>query len=398
MSYWWQVLEISRESDKQTIKKAYASLLKKYHPETDPEGYQRLREAYNEALKSNHSKERQREHTRAEQVLTEIQIQEPLEKKVPVHILPINWQNEQLAHQKEILIKNNQEANAFMFQVQALYQDLERRDREEEWRKLLNSLNFWDLDTAQVIKKRLFEFLKEHYYLHSHIWELLENYFKWNLESAILLSGKETKTKRVLHLLQSKDKGALSSVNIPHYRFLEDIPTELVDIYREERDKGYHLLIANKDKEAYEALLQSYKYYDKDPELMRLMGECCIRLKAYDLAVEYFRKAYHKNPRDVESLRKLANLLAWVQGDCKEAIVYFNFYKALKGEDENVINGLGYCYYHVGEWENAKIYLEKLLMIRDDKSIRKYLAKTEAHLAGKSKRRLRKILLGTKKK
>lgn len=48
---WWNVLDIAYDSDLKTIKKAYAKLLKIYNPEDDAEGYQRLREAYDEAVK-----------------------------------------------------------------------------------------------------------------------------------------------------------------------------------------------------------------------------------------------------------------------------------------------------------------------------------------------------------
>ena len=74
MSSWWQMLEISKESDKQTIKKAYARLLKKYHPEEDPEGYQKLRKAYNEALK--YSSTSSVSIKREEQLASQAQIKE----------------------------------------------------------------------------------------------------------------------------------------------------------------------------------------------------------------------------------------------------------------------------------------------------------------------------------
>ena len=47
----WDLLGVPEGSDIYTIKKAYAKLLKKCHPEDDAEGYQELREAYNKAKK-----------------------------------------------------------------------------------------------------------------------------------------------------------------------------------------------------------------------------------------------------------------------------------------------------------------------------------------------------------
>ena len=46
----WSILEIEVTSDITTIKRAYAKQLRRYHPEDDPEGFQRVREAYERAI------------------------------------------------------------------------------------------------------------------------------------------------------------------------------------------------------------------------------------------------------------------------------------------------------------------------------------------------------------
>lgn len=48
----WQILEIEPTEDKRKIKKAYAGLLKKYHPEEYPEEFKQIEAAYKEALQS----------------------------------------------------------------------------------------------------------------------------------------------------------------------------------------------------------------------------------------------------------------------------------------------------------------------------------------------------------
>lgn len=55
----WDILGIEQTSDVSTIRKAYAKKVKSTHPEDDPEGYQRLREAYQWAV--NHAKSLSRE-------------------------------------------------------------------------------------------------------------------------------------------------------------------------------------------------------------------------------------------------------------------------------------------------------------------------------------------------
>jgi len=46
----WQILGVEPSHDKRTIRRAYAKRVKQCHPEDDPEGFKRLREAYEWAL------------------------------------------------------------------------------------------------------------------------------------------------------------------------------------------------------------------------------------------------------------------------------------------------------------------------------------------------------------
>ncbi len=46
----WTVLQLADDADERTIKRGYARLLKSCRPDDDPEGFQRLREAYEQAL------------------------------------------------------------------------------------------------------------------------------------------------------------------------------------------------------------------------------------------------------------------------------------------------------------------------------------------------------------
>ena len=46
----WAVLQLADDADERTIKRTYARLLKSCRPDDDAEGFQRLREAYEQAL------------------------------------------------------------------------------------------------------------------------------------------------------------------------------------------------------------------------------------------------------------------------------------------------------------------------------------------------------------
>lgn len=49
----WKILGIEPTSDKKEIKKAYARLLKQYHPEENPEKFKKIQAAYQQCLHSN---------------------------------------------------------------------------------------------------------------------------------------------------------------------------------------------------------------------------------------------------------------------------------------------------------------------------------------------------------
>ena len=49
----WEILGIEPTSDKKEIKKAYARLLKQYHPEENPEKFKKIQAAYQQCLHSN---------------------------------------------------------------------------------------------------------------------------------------------------------------------------------------------------------------------------------------------------------------------------------------------------------------------------------------------------------
>ncbi len=44
----WKILDIEETTDVDIIRRAYLALLPSFHPETDPQGFKQLRQAYEE--------------------------------------------------------------------------------------------------------------------------------------------------------------------------------------------------------------------------------------------------------------------------------------------------------------------------------------------------------------
>lgn len=131
----FHILEIEPTKEEAQIRSAYPTLLKKTNPEDDPEGFKRLREAYEEAL----SLARETEE----------------EENVPLDDIGF-WLNE----------------------VDTVYQDIEKRSSTAEWEALISSPVCEDLDTSLDARNRLLGYLMDHFQLPQEIWILLDKSFQ----------------------------------------------------------------------------------------------------------------------------------------------------------------------------------------------------------------------------
>lgn len=132
----FQILGISQTKEEEAIRSSYLALLKETNPEDDPEGFKRLREAYEEALRS------------AAECGTEKGEEEP---------------------QDEIGI--------WMKQVREVYRDIRLRRDIENWEPLFEDPVCVGFDTFLEARGRLLRFLSDHALLPQAVWVLLDRSF-----------------------------------------------------------------------------------------------------------------------------------------------------------------------------------------------------------------------------
>ena len=133
----FQILGISETANEEIIKNTYRELLKSTHPEDDPEGFKRLRQAYEEALR----------------LATQMQEEED-----------------------ENVFKN--EVDLWIDEVERLYLDILSRNKAEYWKELLSDPVCEGLDTSLEAREKILVFLMDHIYLSHEIWKLIDDTFE----------------------------------------------------------------------------------------------------------------------------------------------------------------------------------------------------------------------------
>lgn len=131
----FQILGISETKDEDTIRQSYLRLLKDTNPEDDPEGFKRLREAYEEAVRLSKMREADEE-------------QEP---------------------QGEVEI--------WMSRVAKSYRDIFLRREPDVWKELFDDPVCVAFDTFLEARGKLLSYIAAHPFLPQSIWKLIDQVF-----------------------------------------------------------------------------------------------------------------------------------------------------------------------------------------------------------------------------
>ncbi len=140
----WKILDIEATKDEELIKKAYRTKLAVTNPEDDPEGFKKLRQAYEEAIK-------------------------------------LIYQNDE-----EEYVEPETEVDAWLLKVANVYNDWSRRIDVNEWKRLLEDEVCMALDTSDEAAEKLLVFLMNNYNLIYEVWVEINKTFDYlNLKSEI---------------------------------------------------------------------------------------------------------------------------------------------------------------------------------------------------------------------
>lgn len=131
----FHILGIEETKDEAMIQNAYRGLLKQTNPEDDPEGFKRLREAYEAATVWART----------------VEAEETREKT---------------------------EIDLWIDRVDEVYQDIRVRIDEQAWEEVLEDSICEDLDTSLQAREAMMSYLMNHIYLPNKIWRMLDDKFQ----------------------------------------------------------------------------------------------------------------------------------------------------------------------------------------------------------------------------
>lgn len=263
----WNMLDIEPTDDTSVIKKAYAKLLKIHHPEEDPEGYQRLREAFDQAIKS------------AKQMKGKpfVQLEETAEYDGNPIISPWVDSNAEVA----TTVIAEHPVYLFIERIETLYDDFFARIELKNWEEILSSDVIWDVQYAAALQDQLIEFFLYHYHFPHSIWELIDNIFHFSEQQKELKDAYGEETVQFLLEKTSGEKEMRYDV------FEKNVDLDF-ETYLYVREEVQRQLIANELETVQEALAQAYSMYQKDPELLRMQGIYYLRIDNQERALQSF--------------------------------------------------------------------------------------------------------------
>ncbi|WP_044641202.1 J domain-containing protein [Risungbinella massiliensis] len=336
----WKILGIEPTENLSVIKRAYAKKLKVHHPEDDPEGYQKLREAYDSAIKQ------------AKMMLVQpasLEYEEPdeveLEEALPNRI--------NLTSDIDFDSQPKHPLDVFMQEVEELYADFFSRINSDKWKKLLDSDIVWNVEQNEALQDRLIYFLEDHHYLPQPIWELFDSMFHWSDQENELDHRYD---EEFIEYVRRQINGTREM----RYDFFKKIDNLDYEEFLELREKAQSALMINDLDDAKDYLDEAFQLYPDDPDLLLMQGSYYLRNKDTDQALESFNHVLRIHPDDLDA-RKHRARIRYNSDQFSKAIEDCEHILSLLPENTDALSLIGKSYMKLGDIENAKQRFTKVL-------------------------------------
>lgn len=377
----WDILEIDPTDNVSIIKKAYAKKLKLHHPEDDPEGYQKLREAYDSALKylkNNKNKQTIISSNKEINEVPEIIFKEDdliNDKKAIPNFNILEELNVKPLSFEEIV-------EEFIDKAQALYNDFFSRINIENWITLLNSEVMWYMGDKKLLSNKMIEFLIENHYFPGNIWNLFENNFNWMEQTDYLY---EMYDESFINYLVKQ----INNNNGLRYSYFKEGQVFDYDTFLRYREEAFEALLNDDFEYAEECINISYNIYADDSDLLLMKGKCYVHKGELEKALQIFEYVIQKF-EDIFA-RFLRAKVLFDKGQIDTALEECKYLEAQKFDNMDFLLLFAKCYFKLEKLYEAKELLSKLSEVDScNREVKDLLKQINLQLSHKLKKELKK--------
>ncbi|WP_068781165.1 J domain-containing protein [Paenibacillus sp. GM2] len=338
MTEFWSLLGIEPTDDLAAIKRAYAAKLKVTHPEDDPQGFQRLRAAYEavvEEVQYHQLRTREDEAGDIEQdgyaVAHEEMADAPHTETAKVSII----ENNEPEAAQELDIPTAL-AVEFLHEAAALYDNIHARVEVSRWKSLLDDDRFIGLETRQMLEYELLRMLMERSWAPGAVWRALDESFQWSSMTPWL--EKHFPEAYLFHFYRQ-----LKAYWDLNYDFIAkcELDDEVVENFLSLRGKAQITLIHHDYERSEHYLLEAAKLIPNEPDLCRLLGQYWMQQGKWDEALRILQ-GMDASAGDADYYIELANVL-YKTGSYEEARQAYLLILNDEPDHPQALTGLAQC-------------------------------------------------------
>ncbi|WMT43355.1 CDC27 family protein [Paenibacillus sp. D2_2] len=335
MKEFWSLLGIEPTDDLVVIKRAYVTKLKVAHPEDDPEGFQRLRVAYEAVVvevKNNQLRRREDEARAIEQDGYAV-----TREQIPAEILTTSSEVNNEPEQTQYVDISTASAIEFLHEAAALYDNIHYRVDVSRWNSLLDDDRFIGIGTRQIIEYELLRMLMERSWAPGAVWRLLDESFHWSSMTTWL--EKNFPEDYIHHFYRQLE--AYWDLN---YDFIArcELDDEAVENFLSLRGRAQITLIHSDYERSEHYLLEAAKLIPNEPDLCRMLGQYWMQQGQWDEVLRILRRM-DVSAEDSDYYNELAFAL-FKTGNYEEACHAYG--RILINEPDNfrALTGLAQCH------------------------------------------------------
>lgn len=328
------VLGLEPTKDERLIKNAYREKLSVTNPEDDPEGFKRLRAAYEEACAF---AKRQDDGGQAEE--------------------------------KE---RDTSPSGLWVEKAAEIYADIKDRQDLSRWEELFKDEIFQSLEEEENCRWKLLRFLMDHFRLPTAVWKILDQ--KMHLVADAGRLRESFPADFINYVVNRCERG--EDIDFEQFEGADDAAYDLFFHYY---DNCWQALQEQKSEEAARMLEEAAGLHIYHPAMEVCRGNLLYQQGKHEEAVAFMKALREKHPADSMVGYNTAEIL-WKENDREAAV---EIYLALKEESAKHYMAnfrLTEWYYDCGEYAEAKKCAESVLSSGADDSFMEMLTKINAEL------------------